>query len=331
MKRILSVILIAALLITAAALFTGCGEEEDKNYPVTVNGVTLDKEPVNIIAADACLADIISYMGYDRKMVARSDECDQEFLNVFPSIGRADGITSDAVKNAGADLVIADSTLSPAVVNELRTNGITVVTFERAHDLASLKEQYIQLGTLLGGNTSGSKKGEDSYNTLLSSLSQYKSIPTGVVKTSAYLYLNESGELCTFTKGSFEQKIFDYNGSMNTLSHQEKPQVDLSQLRIGSPGTIFYADDAVLNYLSADETLSRLSALVTSKLCRIPLKNFSRYGTSCEQIIYDMASYLKDKPATPDEATPDEQPEISADGEGDYGDDADSYDESWGD
>lgn len=331
MKRSLSLLLILVLLMSCAVLFAGCSEEEDAEYPVTIGEVTVTQEPKNVVVLNDSFADIIAYMGYDTKLIARSDECDQEFLSFFPSVGSTGSVTAASIVATGADLVIADGTLGNDIRSELTKNGVTVVTLNPAKDLNSLKTLYTQLGTLLGGKNAGSKKAERSYNSLINMLGQYKTLPIGVVKTSVYLYLDENAQLCTFTQGSFEQQLYDYNGSVNILSHQQEPQVVESELRIGSPGYIFYDNDAVLEYLRSNESLMNLKALREDMVCRIPLKNFYRYGTSCEQIINTMAAFLDvepaERPATADEATPDEAPDDAYDDW--YDDDSDDwYDDS---
>lgn len=336
MKRFLSVILILVLLLSCAALCTGCGEEEEQEYPVTVNGVTIESEPKQIVVLDDNAADIIAYIGYDGKMVGRSMRCDQEFLSFFPTVDGSGKSLADSITGIGADLVIVGSEDLESTRSALAGTEIRVIAFDLPKDFASLKELYNNIATVLGGGVTGPQKGEKAYNLLVNSLKRYQSIPEGVIKTSVYLYLNERGELCTFTKGSLEQKIFDYNGTMNALANQEEPQVVASELRMGSPNYIFYDDDAVLEYLRSDDTLKNLPALLRNSMCRIPMKGFFRYGTTCEQVMYDMTSFISDseKPAaTPDEATPDEtgnDPDDDQDDSGDYDDgedDGSDYDD----
>ena len=310
MKRAISLLLICALLLSCAMIFAGCGGEKNKDYPVTVGDITLSKEPQSIVVLNDGVADIISYIGYDVKMVGRAVTCDQSFLRVVPSVGTADNPAIDTIIQKGADLVIADSSLHGKTREKLEEAGITVITVDNATDAASMKELYLTLGSLLGGAVTGHDKAEKAYHDLFDLLAQFKTATSEVVKTAAYLYLDESGQLCTFTKGSLEQKIFKYNGAANVFSNQETPVVDTMELRLGSPGYIFYDDEAVLDYLRSDENLYRLHALVNNKLCELPLENFYRYGNTLETAVYEMIDFLnRQEEATPDEATVDEYDE----------------------
>ena len=338
MKRSLSLVLILVLLASGMTLFTGCSEEKEMEYPVTVGGLTIEKEPKSVVVLNDSFADIIAYIGYDTKLVARSDECDQEFLSFFPSVGSVGSVTAASILQQGTDLVIADNTLSESVRSELNANEVPVVILSPATNMTSLKQLYIDLGTVLGGKTVGSKRAERAYNSLVNMLGEYKNIPTDAGKTSVYLYLNENAELCTFTHGSFEQQLFEYNTSVNTLSQQKDPQVIASELKTGSPSCIFYDNDAVLEYLKNDETLMNLKALQNLRVCRIPRKSFFRYGMTCEQILGEMSAFLNDgatpivKPATPDEASPDEaSPDEAPDDYDDDDDYEDDYDDDYSD
>ena len=335
MKRTLSILLAIVLMLGCAAVFSGCSDEKVKDFPVTYDGVTIEKEPAAIVVLNDCAADVISYIGYDIKMVGRSSDCDQSFLSIVPSVGTAADPDVNKITAAGADLVIADSTLSPAVREALNAAEIPVVTFGKATDTDGLKELYTNLGAVLGGDVTGRKKGEDAYNELFNMLDQFKTATTGVIKTAAYLYLDESGRLCTFTKGTLEQKIFNYNGAMNIFSKQEDTAVDAKQLRLGSPTCIFYDSEDVLQYLRNDESLSQLAALKNGHALMIPLKHFYRQGKTYEQTVYDMIDFLNNQPeATEDEATPDETDPDAGESDGeddsydtDYSDDYSDYSE----
>ena len=307
MKRTLSLVLALVIMLSCAVFFAGCSQEDSKNYPVTVDGVTIEKEPEAIVILNDCLADVVSYIGYDYKMVGRSIECDQEFLSIVPSVGTPDNPAVDTIINKGADLVIADSTLNEKSRSALAEAGITVLTLAPATNKDKLKTLYSELGAALGGDVTGRNKGEKAFGDLFGMLEQFKTATTGVIKTAAYLYLDSEGLLCTFTKGSFEQLIFDYNGAMNTFSNQEEPAIDPTELRLGSPTCIFYDDENVPEYLMNDENLCKLKALNYDRLCCIPLKAFGRQGATIEQIVYTMIDFLNSlDEATPDEATPDE-------------------------
>lgn len=313
MKRIFSVLIILCMVFGCVAVLGGCSDDKGKDFPVTVGDVTIDEEPQCIVVLNDNFADIISYIGYDVKMVGRSIECDQDFLRVVPSVGTAETPAVDTIVNRGADLVIADGRLSEKSRKKIEKAGITIVTLEDVTDTDALKKLYITLGTILGGNVTGAEKGENAYNALFTMLKEFKTTTGDIVKTAVYLYLDEEGQLCTFTTGSIEQKVFNYNGAMNCFSNQSDPVVNEQELRLANPTYIFYdaelnpqgqpEDEKVLEYLSSHEDLMHLTAVKEGRVCCIPKENFSRMGTSCEKTVYRMIDYIKEQEeATPDEA-----------------------------
>ena len=335
MKRALSIILAICLMISCAVMFSGCAEKKPKDFPVTFGDVTIESEPQSVVVLSDCAADIISYIGYDIKMVGRSTDCDQDFLRIVPTVGSSAEPSVDQIAQKGTDLVIASKELSAAAKAAIEANGIPVIIVSRAKSVEELEELYKALGAVLGGNVTGRAKGAEAFGELIDLLDQFNTAATGVIKTAAYIYMNEVGELCTFTKGSLEQKIFDYNGAMNTFSNQSTPIIDLNELRMGSPTCIFYDDERVIEYLSYDPQFEHLTALKKGKVCMTPLKSFYRQGTTFEQIVYEMIDFLNNSDkldeATPDEATFDEAGYPDDGDTGEYDEYSDGSEDVYGD
>ncbi len=124
MKRIISVLLAAVMVCTAAVIFAGCG---DGNYPVTVANITIDKEPEAIVVLDPSAADIISYMNYDGKIVGRSTEVDQSYLSVAPDFGAAAEPDVNSIINSGAQVVFAGDKINDDAVKQLQEKKIQVI------------------------------------------------------------------------------------------------------------------------------------------------------------------------------------------------------------
>lgn len=307
-KRVFSLLLCILMIATMGLSLCSCKGEESDEYPVTVAGITIEKEPQNIVVLSDCLADIVSYIGYDIKMVGRNMETDQEFLSVVPIVGTAADPNVDTIVSAETNLVIADDTLSANFKNALTNAGIPVLSLSKANSLDELKALYTNLGTALGGSVTGRQQGLNSYDELIKTISDFKdAIPKDVVKSACYLYLNENGELCTLTKGTIEYDLFSYNGAINVFASQETPVVDLELLKISTPSFIFYDNETVLDYLNNDAELSTMGALKNNKTFELKKTDFNRQGTTYEDMIYHMIEFMFiTSEATPDEATPQE-------------------------
>ena len=306
MKRILSVTLIVCVLLSCAAVFSGCGGKKAKDWPVEVAGVTIDKEPEKIVVLNDIHADIIAYIGYETKMVGRSSACDQEYLHSVPVMGTAAEPDVNAIANANADLVIADSTLSPSAKSSIESSGAKVIVLDVPAKTDDLKELYINIGTALGGKETGAEKGETKHEDLFDHLEAMSISTSNIVQTVAYLYLNDKGELCTFTPETLSYEFFSYSGKTNVFVNQKKdtPVIVPQELRLGSPNYIFYDSDDVLTALSANDEYKNVHALKDNHTYRIPKEDFSRCGKSTENALYQMLKYIEESSkATADEAT----------------------------
>ena len=156
MKKIISVLLAAVMVCTAAVMFAGCG---DGNYPVTVANITIDKEPAGIVVLDPSAADIISYMSYDGKIVGRSTEVDQSYLAVAPDFGTAANPNADSIIESGAQVVFANDKINADTVKTLEEKKIKVIKMSLADTPKELETNYTTIGKILGGAVTGLEKG----------------------------------------------------------------------------------------------------------------------------------------------------------------------------
>lgn len=327
MKRFLSLILSVCLIVSAAAIFTACGDKKGDNFPVSIGGAEITEEPKRVIVLNDAFADIIMYMGYDTKLVGRSFECDQQMLNVLPSVGSGNNPAIDTLTSLNPDLVIADDTLDEKVRKRIEGEGVNVATFKRYTDQSGIKQLYIDLGTALGGNKDGSEKGEESYTKLFKLLEEYNTTTQEIVVTDAYLYLDENGNYCTFVKDSVEAKIFGYNGAVNVFGSKTSPafhsasvtddqgnvtEADEQYIRYANPTYLFLdgtvnkdgsVTSPVYDKLKADPNFQKLTALNQNRVSFIPRKNFYRPGVTFEDILFSMIDTLNKDSEAAEEAS----------------------------
>lgn len=312
-KRILSLLMCITLIFTMSLCLGACKNSDDENFPVTISGVTIEEEPQNIVVLSSELADIISYIGYDTKMVGKSNECTHKYFERIPSVGSKSSPNIKSIIELETDLVITDTALSGKDKKKLEEADIKVVTLQNVKDLNKLQPLYVNIGTMLGGKVAGKAEAQKAYTELFDHLADFKdNIPNDIVTTACYLYFNENNELCTLTKGSLEYNTFAYCGALNTFATQEKPQVNLEQLKFGTPSYIFYDDPAVLEYLKSNADLSDMSAVVNGNTMLIKKSAFSHLGITLYDTIYNMIDFMfipDETISTPDEIIPQSTPD----------------------
>lgn len=306
-KRIISAALAAMLVLTSVVLFAGCGGDEE--YPVVVANIEIKDEPKNIVVLDANTADIIECIGYEIKMVGRSDSVDQESLSIAPSVGSASNPDVQSIIDLDTDVVFADDTLDSNAKQKLEDNGITVVRMTVANTPERMKTSYITIGKVLGGNIKGAEKGESAYNSLLGDMQNIKDSATaidntGVLSTVCYLYY-ENDVLRFMISGTYGDMLLGYTGCVNVAVNIEESSVPSNTLSVANPNYIFYADEATLNVVKADPMLSQLTAIKENKTMMITYDEMNRQGYSAINTLNKMVGFIHPelaKPSTADEA-----------------------------
>ena len=306
MKRIISVLLAAVMVCTAAVIFAGCG---DGNYPVTVANITIDKEPEAIVVLDPSAADIISYMNYDGKIVGRSTEVDQSYLSVAPDFGAAADPDVNSIINSGAQVVFAGDKINDDAVKQLQEKKIQVIKMSLADTPKELETNYLTIGKILGGAVTGLEKGTSSYEKLIEHMEKLKievssSTTSGALETACYLYVDD-GRLRVMTSGTYVDMLIGYTGAVNVAVNIIDGNVEVNTLRIANPNYIFYSDEQTLNAIQSDDVLSKLTAVTSGKALQVSEKDITRQGLTALATLEKMIGFMHPelaKKATTDEA-----------------------------
>lgn len=278
MKKIVSVFLASALAASTCAGLAGCSG--DNNYPVSVADVTIETEPKDIVVLSDETADIISYLGYAGKMAGRSDEVNQNFLSVVPSVGSAQTPDVATIISYATDIVFSDDTLDEASKKELTDAGILVLNIASPETATELETVYLTLGKILGGAVDGAQKGSDSYKELTDKMKACKvEGNNSISKTICYLYLN-GDKLNTLHSGTYGDMLLGYTGAVNAAVNVSESEIDTKILKIANPDYILYADDATLNFIKNEPDLKGLKAVKNNQTLMVSKEEISRMGTT---------------------------------------------------
>ena len=303
MKKLIAGILCAVLVLGTALSLSGCG---DKNYPVKIANLTIDKEPKSIVVLDPNSADIISYMGYDVKIVGRSREVDQKYLDVAPVMGSAVSPSVQDIIDSGATVVFANEGLNDDFEQSLEKEGIAVIKMSVAETPKQLETNYHTIGKILGGNDDGDAKAASSYDKLISAMEDRKSEASAknatALDTVCYLYY-EQGGLRLMTSGTYGDMLLGYTGSVNVAVNIDENKVDVNTLKVANPKYIFYSDDNTLKAVQADPVLSKLAAVTGGKTMQITKDEMSRQGLTALETLEKMIGFIHPELAKAQKAT----------------------------
>lgn len=303
MRKIISASLAAVIILLSLFSLAGCG---DGDYPVTVANLTIKSRPMAITVLDPGVADIISYIGYDTTMVCRSDEVDQKYMQVVPSVGSEQEPNISSIVSHGTEIVFASDRLSDETKAELEKNNIKVVRVTLAQDAKQLETNYRTLGKILGGATTGDNKGASSYSKLIDSMGEMKAKVSGseVLNTACYLYLDENNRLCHTISGTYGDMLLGYTGAVNVAVNIDDNLVDTNTLKVANPNYIFYADDSTLKAVTSDGVLSKLAAIKGKKYLQVSNAEMTRQGFTALETIEKMINFMHPELAkTPAETT----------------------------
>ena len=303
MKKLIAGILCAVLVLGTALSLSGCG---DKNYSVKIANLTIDKEPKSIVVLDPNSAEIISYMGYDVKIVGRSREVDQKYLDVAPVMGSAVSPSVQDIIDSGATVVFANEGLNDDFEQSLEKEGIAVIEMSVAETPKQLETNYHTIGKILGGNDDGDAKAASSYDKLISAMEQRKSEASAknatALDTVCYLYY-EQGGLRMMTSGTYGDMLLGYTGLVNVAVNIDENKVDVNTLKVANPKYIFYSDDNTLKAVQADPVLSKLAAVTGGKTMQITKDEMSRQGLTALETLEKMIGFIHPELAKAQKAT----------------------------
>lgn len=293
MKKIVSLALTATLAGSVMLTFAGCG---DKNYPVQVANIVIKEQPENIVVLDPYAADIISFMGYDVKMIGRSEEVNQEWLSIVPSIGSAENPDVDAITEGNADIVFATGTLSDTAKASLNEKGVTIVTMAEASTQTQLERNYTTIGKMLGGAETGKTEATKSFNKLLDSMEEIQSEvdsvkTTDVLNTVCYLY-SDNGQLRMMTSGTYGDMLLDYTDSVNIAMNIEENSVEVTTLKRANPDYILFDSEETYKIVADDATLSQLDAVKNKKVLFLSKDEMIRQGKSAINTLQKMVNFM---------------------------------------
>ena len=305
MKKLVSILLAAALAISAATLLAGCGNDD---FPVQIANISVKSQPQRVVVLDAAAADIIGYMGLSRKILGRSDAVDQDEFKPVAVVGNEGNPDVIDIVNQDPDLVFANDRLSSNTLDTLERKNITVIKIQDAKTLAEVKTNYETIGKLFKGKNTGQKFGEDSYNDLINKLEKQKKDVEALSgkdapKTICYLQLDNS-RLKKLSSQSFGGILMTYT-NCNIISDDQAVGNDIAgAIANANPNFIFYNDEATLQAIKANKALAKISAVKENKLMQIPINQMSLPGTTAVKTLTAMNDFIYNgKVATPDQAT----------------------------
>ncbi len=275
----LSALLLVLILVLSS--FAGCKSSVDvdkngtadlQNYPVTVNEVTIDSKPTSVVCLSASLADAILAMGYETSLKAVSEDATQDDFSTLTKVNASD---VDAITALSPDVVIAES-FSDDMSSKLTEAGVKFVAISASSSRSDFERLYTQLGSVLEGANTGYKKGQETAESIFTSLDDLSRIipESKTILTACYLYDDESKAA---TGDTLISTVFEYAGLTNIFKGSENGTFDFENLKIGNPDYIF-CDTGVKDKIMSNENFASLKAVTNGNVYEIPSSEIEWQG-----------------------------------------------------
>ena len=234
--------LICALTMTA----TSCSpdvvdirkEVPKKEYPFTVNGITV-KEAVDKVAVfDDSLADIVVYLGSSSqvKLAARSEEVVHPKVDVLPTVGTTEAPDVEKMDKMGVDLILTDEEFPKDVQKKLADEGILVLVCPPATNRTELAELYRAVACVMLGGKTGYGTGDKRCASLLMAIDDIlRIIPEKDVPVIGGFVLDEAGTFATDL--TLAGSLLAYARMVNLAADQS--QFTAEELELAAPSMLF--------------------------------------------------------------------------------------------
>ncbi|MCI2034303.1 MAG: peptidoglycan-binding protein [Oscillospiraceae bacterium] len=283
-----------AALLCAVFVFSfliGCGPKNDissgvgaKDFPATVEKVTISNEPTGVAVLSPNLADVVLALGYEIKLKAKSTGCTQSDLAALPDVTADD---ADKIKGCGANLVLSDTALTQAQQSAMDKAGITVLVISPAADRADFPRLYSAVGAALKGAVTGYEKGKKIAAGIFETIDDItRAIPSSNTPvTAVYLYDTDGNAA---TGDTVAGSLVKAAGLQNVAAGATKGKYAVRDLQLANPDYIFCAKGVKAKIL-ASETLKQLSAVKKNKIYEMDPNKMKLQGEEMVEAVSFMA------------------------------------------
>ena len=296
------------LLLTALALLflPGCSllqgpehppsssiieENRDENFPVTVDGVTLEDVPNSVISLSPALTELVCDLGFSGRLIAISDYCDTPGLpGDLPRVGTVTSPDLAAMKRLKPDVLLVPAALTAADSAALEEYGVPVIVLPRAQTVEELSRLYTELGQVLAGAPAGQAIGETFYNTQIEALNAIAARITADGEDAPEVCYLRSMPLVLATGDTFEGDLLARAGFHNSggaytgWSYPDDKKADLM------PDIIFYDEAVGSEALAATELYSTTPAYQNGKCYELDMDSFERQGARMFGLLGSLAN-----------------------------------------
>jgi len=259
-------------------------------YPVTIDGVIIEKSPEKIISLSPALTEIMFEFSEGDRLIAVSEYCDfpreLTLMHRLTAIRGSIGLDLQAIMALSPDLLLLTSPISEKDRRDLEQEGIPALVLPSPRNLEEFKQIYRLIGIILHGGFIGADEGESVFAAITHACNNPEAVNIG-----DFIYITEN--LLVATGDTLESSVLSCFG--NNLAKDSSDYVfDKRDLLENPPDVILLSNAYSLSDLQSDEIYSQLDAVVLERV--IPVNNlyFERPSSRIITLITEMQVKYKD-------------------------------------
>lgn len=292
-KKIIAVTL-AVLTLLSMFTLAGCGKDDSKQksgtYPVSVAGVTIEKQPQVITCLSNNYASIIVDMGYANLLDGRPGNCELPQLQAAAPCGTADKPSVDAIINLGTDLLIVDTVTPLETLHQLANAGITILQLIEPNTRTGFLNLYRCIGTAMNGNGVGYDDGEAAAQKILTQLDSIERAVMFETPVNVCIYTNHNLTEC-ITGDMLASYLIEIAGGFNVAIEAINGGIDMEvqETIIASSPDIILCPMGSENKVRSQRDMEKCGALANNRIYGYDTFRFSTLGNDLVLAAWELA------------------------------------------
>lgn len=281
-RKNLSVLL---CILLSCLCFAGCNGVDD--YPVSVGGTNITKQPQKVVAFSEQAASAIFALGYDSYLVGAPAEFLETEIAGITNIGYTRFVDFEKVYDLKPDVVIVPGQLEASYLESMKLRDIAVVTLETPTKYSEIGPYYLALSKLFLGNNNYSEAYDACYGEIQRTVKSVKLLNSGVNKKVG-VFVEPDFPITGDTLGGEALKEAGFN---NIGEGFEYYMMSNDEIIAANPDVIFCNigdSEAILS----KESYKTITAVKNAAVYEIDVSALAFAAEGFTAVLQDMTTYL---------------------------------------
>lgn len=290
-------------LLLAAALFTGCGGNDDSDVPSEIivdnsgmvepdssvfpvklaDGTVIEHAPESAVSLSPAATEIISELGFGEKLCAVSRYCDYPENVCSVTAGSSENPDIDKLTELSPDVLFTLTPLAEREKYALESSGITVVELSAPETAEEYGELYGVVAAVFSGGEAGNAAAANAVQSLKDSAKD--------VKLGTFVYVTP--KLTAAGSDTFENAVLSLCGTnLCTAEGYTSFSDDIPE----APEYIIASDELKVSDITGSELFSGIAQ--DAEIIFVPSARFERPSARISEVYAAIRSALAGAPQT---------------------------------